>query len=156
MNYPAGFGIWLSAHDYTSTKFILAEIARLVTYASADSLLRPIVVAAISEQLVNLDYAASIDALISGSVDVAIVPALENGERTITAPGIRLMSMSQAEAIAKTVPGLKHVVLWRGLIDLSRDPASEVTTAWWGSFQSFEIRNGVLAICGVRNGEEHP
>ena len=71
-----------------------------------------------SEQLVNLDYAASIDALISGSVDVAIVPALENGERTITAPGIRLMSVSQAEAIAKTVPGLKHVVLWRGLIVL--------------------------------------
>jgi hypothetical protein len=33
---------------------------------------------------------------------------------------------------------------------------SEVTTAWRGSFQSFEIRNGVLTICGVRNGEEHP
>jgi NMT1/THI5 like len=74
-----------------------------------------------SIQLINLDYATSIDALISGSVDVAIVPAMENGERTITAPGIRLMSVAQAEAIAKTVPGLKHVVLWRGLIDLSRD-----------------------------------
>jgi hypothetical protein len=24
------------------------------------------------------------------------------------------------------------------------------------SFQSFEIRIGVLTICGVRNGEEHP
>src|SRR3974390_2566435 len=31
------------------------------------------------------------------------------------------MNVAQAEAIAKTVPGLKHVVLWRGLIDLSRD-----------------------------------
>src|SRR4029077_1995008 len=81
----------------------------------------------VSEQLVNLDYAASIDALISGSVDVAIVPAMENAERTIVAPGIRLMSVAQAEAIAKTVPGLKHVVLWRGLIDLSRDiPNSDV------------------------------
>ena len=80
-----------------------------------------------SKQSVNLDYATSIDALISGSVDVAIVPAMENGERTITAPGIRLMSVAQAEAIAKTVPGLKHVVLWRGLIDLSRDiPNSDV------------------------------
>jgi hypothetical protein len=80
-----------------------------------------------SKQLVNLDFATSIDALISGSVDVAIVPAMENGERTITAPGIRLMSVAQAEAIAKTVPGLKHVVLWRGLIDLSRDiPNSDV------------------------------
>jgi hypothetical protein len=80
-----------------------------------------------SIQLVNLDYATSIDALISGSVDVAIVPAMEKAERTITAPGIRLMSVAQAEAIAKTVPGLKHVVLWRGLIDLSRDiPNSDV------------------------------
>jgi uncharacterized protein len=80
-----------------------------------------------SIQLVNVDYATSIDALISGSVDVAIVPAMENGERTITAPGIRLMSVAQAEAIAKTVPGLKHVVLWRGLIDLSHDiPNSDV------------------------------
>jgi DNA-binding transcriptional LysR family regulator len=59
-----------------------------------------------SEQSVNLDYAASVDALISGSVDVAIVPAMGNGERTITTPGIRLMSVTQAEAISKTVPGL--------------------------------------------------
>ena len=80
-----------------------------------------------SIQLINLDYATSIDALISGSVDVAIVPAMENGERTITASGIRLMSVAQAEAIAKTVPGLKHLVLWRGLIDLTRDiPSSDV------------------------------
>jgi hypothetical protein len=80
-----------------------------------------------STQLISLDYAASIDALISGGVDVAIVPAMENAERTIAAPGIRLMSVAQAEAIAKTVPGLKHVVLWRGLIDLSHDiPNSDV------------------------------
>ena len=31
------------------------------------------------------------------------------------------MNVAQAEAIAKTAPGLKHVVLWRGLISLSRD-----------------------------------
>ncbi|MGB2646786.1 MAG: hypothetical protein WBC86_04105, partial [Pseudolabrys sp.] len=38
-----------------------------------------------------------------------------------------VMSVAQAEAIAKTVPGLKHVVLWRGLLDLSRDlPDSDV------------------------------
>src|SRR5262249_16998283 len=34
---------------------------------------------------------------------------------------------AQAEAIAKTVPGLKHVVLWRGLLNLSGDlPNSDV------------------------------
>ena len=42
-------------------------------------------------------------------------------QRALGAPGVRLMNVAQAEAIAKTVPGLKHVVLWRGLIDLSRD-----------------------------------
>jgi hypothetical protein len=52
---------------------------------------------------------------------------MESTERTLTAPGIRLMSVAQAEAIAKTVPGLKHVVLWRGLIDLNSDvPDSDV------------------------------
>ena len=37
------------------------------------------------------------------------------------------MRVAQAEAIAKTVGGLKHVVLWRGLIDLGSDiPNSDV------------------------------
>ena len=48
-------------------------------------------------------------------------------QQVLGTPGIRLMSVAQAEAIAKTVPGLKHVVLWRGLLDLSRDlPNSDV------------------------------
>jgi hypothetical protein len=52
---------------------------------------------------------------------------MENVEPTIILPGIRLMSVAQAEAIAKIVPGLKHVVLWRGVIDLGRDiPDSDV------------------------------
>ena len=37
------------------------------------------------------------------------------------------MSVSQAEATAKMIPGLKHVVLWRGLTSLSRDlPSSDI------------------------------
>jgi hypothetical protein len=67
--------------------------------------------------------------LIAGEIDVAIVPQqdLNSVQHTLEAPGIRLMSVAQAEAIAKTVPGLKHVVLWRGLLDLSRDvPNSDV------------------------------
>jgi uncharacterized protein len=82
-----------------------------------------------SIRLVNLDYTRSIDALLSGAVDVAIVPQLDGNplQRTLDSPEVRLMSVAQAEAIAKTIPGLKHVVLWRGLIDLSRDiPSSSV------------------------------
>ena len=48
-------------------------------------------------------------------------------QRALGAPGVRLMNVAQAEAIAKTVPGLKHVVLWRGLISLDRDiPDSDI------------------------------
>ncbi len=82
-----------------------------------------------STQLLDPDYTQAIDALIAGEIDVAIVPQqdLNRLQDALGAPGIRLMSVAQAEAIAKTVPGLKHVVLWRGLIDLSRDiPNSDV------------------------------
>ena len=82
-----------------------------------------------STQLLDPDYTEAIDALIAGEIDVVIVPQqdLDRVQHTLDAPGIRLMSVAQAEAIAKTVPGLKHVVLWRGLLDLSRDiPNSDV------------------------------
>jgi hypothetical protein len=82
-----------------------------------------------STRLLDLDPVRAIDALIAGEIDVAIVPQLDGDplQRALGAPGIRLMSVAQAEAIAKTVPGLKHVVLWRGLISLSRDiPDSDV------------------------------
>jgi hypothetical protein len=76
-----------------------------------------------STHLSDLDYTQSMDALIAGEIDVAIVPQLNGSplQRLLDAPEIRLMNVAQAEAIAKTVPGLKHVVLWRGLISLSRD-----------------------------------
>jgi len=81
-----------------------------------------------STDLSGLDPTRAIDALIAGEIDVAIVP--QDGDalqRALGAPGIRLMSVAQAEAIAKTVPGLKHVVLSRGLISLTRDiPDSDI------------------------------
>jgi uncharacterized protein len=68
-----------------------------------------------STQLVDLDYTQTIDALIAGEIDVAIVPQLDGSplQRALDAAGVRLMNVAQAEAIAKTIPGLKHVVLWR-------------------------------------------
>jgi len=81
-----------------------------------------------STHLADLSYSQAIDALTADKIDVAIFPqdAIPL-QRVLGAPGIRLMSVAQAEAIAKTVPGLKHVVLWRGLLDLSRDiPNSNV------------------------------
>ena len=82
-----------------------------------------------STQVVDLDSIQAIDALIASRIDIAVVPELDGNplQRVLGNTGIRLMSVAQAEAIAKTIPGLKHAVLWRGLIDLSRDiPNSNV------------------------------
>src|SRR6266571_1356381 len=75
-------------------------------------------------RFVDMDYDRAIDALIAGEIDVAIFPSqLDTGllRRALAAPDVRLMNVAQAEAIAKTVPGIKRVVLWQGLIDLTRD-----------------------------------
>jgi hypothetical protein len=75
-------------------------------------------------RFVDLPYDQAVDALIAGDVDVAIFPSLlvtDLFRRALDAPGVRLMNVAQAEAVAKIVPGVKHVVLWRGLIDLARD-----------------------------------
>jgi TRAP-type uncharacterized transport system substrate-binding protein len=75
-------------------------------------------------RFVDLDYDKAIDALIAGEIDVAIFPSqLDTGllRRALAVPDVRMMNVAQAEAIAKTVPGIKHVVLWQGLIDLTRD-----------------------------------
>jgi TRAP-type uncharacterized transport system substrate-binding protein len=80
--------------------------------------------------LSDLDYREAVDALIAGELDVAMVADRIDGslvQRALGAPGIQLMNVAQAEAIAKAVPGLKHVVLWRGLISLDRDiPGSDI------------------------------
>jgi TRAP-type uncharacterized transport system substrate-binding protein len=75
-------------------------------------------------RFVDMDYDRAVDALIAGEIDVAIFPSqLDTGllRRALTAPDVRLMNVAQAAAIAKTVPGIKHVVLWQGLIDLTHD-----------------------------------
>src|SRR6266705_1619123 len=83
-----------------------------------------------STRLVDLNYIEAIDALIAGELDAAMFPLQVDDsllQRTLAAPGFRLMDVAQAEAVSKTVPGLKHVVLWRGLISLARDiPNSDI------------------------------
>jgi hypothetical protein len=78
-----------------------------------------------SVRMLDLDYGEAIDALIAGEIDVAMVPTQQIDDsvlqRALGAPGVSLMNVAQAEAIAKIVPGLKHVVLWQGLVSLTRD-----------------------------------
>jgi len=81
--------------------------------------------------------------LIAGEIDVAMVASQLDAsflQRALDAPGIRIMNVAQAEAIAKAVPGLKHVVLWRGLISLIRDdPNSDIDLL--ASRNSLLVRN---------------
>jgi hypothetical protein len=81
-------------------------------------------------RFVDLDNAEAVDALLSNEIDIAIFPSQLDGgllQRSFAAPGVRLMSVAHAEAIAKLIPGLKRVILWRGLISLSRDiPDSDI------------------------------
>jgi TRAP-type uncharacterized transport system substrate-binding protein len=83
-----------------------------------------------SISLSDQDYGEAIDALIAGEIDAAMIATQIDdslAQRALAAPGVQLMNVAQAEAIAKTVPGLKHVVLWRGLISLSHDiPNSDI------------------------------
>ena len=83
-----------------------------------------------STQLRDLDSDQAVDALIAGTIDAAIFTSDLNGrllQRAFATPDLRLMNVTQAEAIAKTIPGLQRVTLWRGLIDLSRDiPNSDI------------------------------
>jgi len=86
-----------------------------------------------STQLLDLSYTQAIDALIAGEIDVAVFPQDAIAiplQRLLEAPGIRLMSVAQAEAIAKTVPGLKHAVMWRGLIDYAVTFPIPTLTCW--------------------------
>jgi uncharacterized protein len=83
-----------------------------------------------STQLFDLDNAESVNALIAGTIDVAAFPSQVDEtllQRALGGPELRLMDIAQAEAIAKIIPELKHVVLWQGLISLSHDiPGSDI------------------------------
>jgi TRAP-type uncharacterized transport system substrate-binding protein len=102
----------------TGQQFLMLEVLK-ATNAFAPSI-----------EIVDLDFDQSINALIAGGIDAAFIPQLDTGgavQRAYATPGVRLMNVAQAEAIAKTVAGLKHVVLPRGLVSLGRDiPDSNV------------------------------
>ena len=81
-------------------------------------------------QVADLDNDQAVDALAADTIDAATFASQLDGavlQRALANPEIRLMNVRQAEAIAKTIPGLQHITLWRGLIDLSKDiPNSDV------------------------------
>ncbi len=79
----------------------------------------------------------------SGEVDVAILPPIDLNAPSIQAmlrdPNIRLMNVTQAEAITRLFPALNRLVLPQGVIDLEKNiPPSDVNLI--GSTTAFVVR----------------
>jgi uncharacterized protein len=81
-------------------------------------------------QFLNLPYARANQALLEGRVDAIMTFGSPDNRliwELLHAKGIKLLSMSQAEAYSRRFPDLSHVVLPRGVIDPgTRNPPSEV------------------------------
>lgn len=80
--------------------------------------------------LVESPGKATAEALIAGTLDAAFFVAAPDAElvqQMLRAPGIRLMSFSQAEAYARRFPWLARIVLHKGVIDFAQNiPARDV------------------------------
>lgn len=80
--------------------------------------------------LSGLTGKAAAEALIAGRLDAALFVAAPDAtvvQMLLKTPGIRLMSLSHSEALARRFPYLSAVTLPRGMIDLGADiPSSNV------------------------------
>jgi TRAP-type uncharacterized transport system substrate-binding protein len=100
------------------------------TRSVAAQLLGASEVKATNATLVEMPGKASAEALLAGEVDAAFFVAAPDAEivqQLLRAPGIKLMSLSQAEAYAKRFPWLARIVLHKGVIDFAQNiPARDV------------------------------
>ncbi len=78
----------------------------------------------------ELSYTAAIQAIMAGRVDAVMAFGSADSQTVTTllhADGIKLMSFSQAEAYTRLFPALSHVILPRGVLNLSkRFPPSDI------------------------------
>jgi len=76
------------------------------------------------ERMLPLSGAAAADALAAGRLDAALLVAGPDApvvQRLLHEPGVRLMSLGHAQALARRFPYLATVTLPRGAIDLAAD-----------------------------------
>ena len=85
-----------------------------------------------AEGFLPLGGGEAADALLAGRIDAAMFvagPEAEVVQRLLRAKGVRLMSLSHAEALSRRFPYLAAVSLPRGVVDFSRDlPARDIRT----------------------------
>ncbi len=80
--------------------------------------------------LLPLAGMAAADALIDGKIDAAMFVIASDAaviRKLLAAPGVRLMSLAQAEALARRFDYLSTITLPRGMVDLANDiPSASV------------------------------
>jgi TRAP transporter TAXI family solute receptor len=94
------------------------------TRSLAAQLLGASEVTAANATLVESPGRAAADALLADEVDAAFFVAAPDAEivqQLLRTPGIKLMSLSQAEAYAKRFPWLARIVLHKGVIDFAQN-----------------------------------
>ncbi|MGA0033535.1 MAG: TAXI family TRAP transporter solute-binding subunit [Burkholderiales bacterium] len=83
------------------------------------------------EPLSTLTGMAAAEALIAGRLDAALFVAAPDApvvQKLLKTPGIKLMNLHHAEALARRFPYLSPITLPRGMIDLGADiPSANVT-----------------------------
>ncbi len=81
-------------------------------------------IAADSKNLVPVAGVSAAEALQNGQIEAAFIVAAQDApvvQLMLHAPGVRIMSFSQADAYLRRFPYLSKVVLPRGVVDLVRD-----------------------------------
>ncbi|MBS1217771.1 MAG: transporter solute receptor family protein, partial [Proteobacteria bacterium] len=101
------------------------------TRALALSMLQASGIATTGAPLSPLGGMAAADALIAGQVDAVLFVAGADApviQRLLQSPGVRLMSLTHAEALARRFNYLSAITLPRGMIDLAADiPATNIS-----------------------------
>ncbi len=100
------------------------------TRALAERLLEAGGISQAKAQLGDAGGMNAAEALISGQLDAAMFVAAPDApvvQKLLHAPGIRLMNLDHAEAMARRFPYLSAITLPRGMIDLAADiPATDI------------------------------
>ncbi|MGB6444244.1 MAG: TAXI family TRAP transporter solute-binding subunit [Xanthobacteraceae bacterium] len=78
-----------------------------------------------STRLTELSSTDAVQALADGRIDAAIISSADvKGpavEMALALPGLRIMNVSEADAIAVNVPALRHIVMPRAMLSLATD-----------------------------------
>ena len=108
-------------------------------------------------RLTELSSTDAVQALADGRIDAAIISSADvKGpavEMALALPGLRIMNVSEADAIAVNVPALRHIVMPRAMLSLAADqpPAALDMLGLGNALLAAQGSTSGAAIAAVRN-----